>query len=526
MITHKSSSLPQSRQFHLVGVLVTAGIVAIPSLNAIADTGPPATFRTPPGATRSHVFKVKVFGNPVFVQKYKDIHYGHFPISGATSIEIQIDQLVENVAVSPEYLDLDWHSDGKSVRFTLSRPRKLVVYINELDRLFLFADAPADSAPPCQPTDMVNVLTFGADNTGGKLSTEAIVRAIEATPKNGVLYFPPGVYRSATIALKSHMTVYVSDGALIQGSTEVLDYPDREVDVHRTLGPPNVRLIMLDGVEDVLITGFGTLDGQGRKLRAKKCSGQVIVVKNSRNVVVENLFLRDPASYNTRLLFSERVTFRNTKVINDQEVPNTDGIDPEGSRHVLIEDNFAYCSDDNVAVKIYHYDVTQDVYDVTVRGNVFLTRKSALKIGTETKHKAIRDVAFIDNDIVECDRAIVIYLYDDADVRDIRFIDNRVERNYPDRRQRVIDIEMRQRLGAGRLSNVKIRNTFVSSAFPQPSTIRDLDADHPVRDICIENYQVAGRTAGTLEEAQIKVLEHVQGCSFCSSSDGLSCQQP
>ena len=510
----------------MVALGVVAGLAGLPAvglgsearpgtMRSAEESGPDADrrieiFAPPPTATKSDRYRVEAAGRPVFVQSYKDVHYAHFAFGGHARVCVAIDEPVREVRFSPQSLEIDHHVRGNSLEFVLSRPCKLVIRLNGRQRLFLFADS-LEKSPfdPGQP-GVVNVRDFDADNTGTSLVTEPIRRAVAATPRGGVLYFPRGVYRTATVRLRSEMTLYLAPGALLLGSADAADYPDRDVDVHRTLGPPNVRLLLVEGVENVRVAGYGTIDGQGRRLRGAGSSGQVIVVKNSRNVLVENLILRDPASYNTRILFSEHVTFRNTKVINDQEVPNTDGIDPEGSRHVLIEENFAYCGDDNVAVKIYHYDVVQDVHDVVVRGNVFLTRKSALKIGTETKQRSIRDVTFADNDVIECDRAMAIYVADGADVSRVRFLDNRIESHYPDRRQRVIEFEITRRLGAGRISDVVIQDTRVNEPFPRASTMRGLDDAHPIRGVRIVNYRVGGKVARNLEEAHLELLEHVE----------------
>jgi len=41
----------------------------------------------------------------------------------------------------------------------------------------------------------------------------------------GVLFFPPGIYRTGTISIKSKVTVYLSGGARLQGTNNPADYP-------------------------------------------------------------------------------------------------------------------------------------------------------------------------------------------------------------------------------------------------------------------------------------------------------------
>ena len=202
-------------------------------------------------------------------------------------------------------------------------------------------------------------------------------------------------------------------------------------------------------------------------------------------------------------------------MINDRGVGNTDGINPDSSRGVLIENNFAYCGDDSIAVKTTNNsNLLQSVDDIIVRGNVLLTRKTALKIGTETRAKYIRNVTFMDNDVVECDRCMSLYCKDGAIFSNIRYINNRFESCFKNNRQRMLDFYIKKRGGLGQIRNVLIADCQFKSPWPQASTMAGYDKKYIISDVCFENFRIAGKLCHNAEEANIEIKEHVHYVTF------------
>ena len=114
-----------------------------------------------------------------------------------------------------------------------------------------------------------------------------------------------------------------------------------------------------------------------------------------------------------------------------------DGWDPDSSKRVLIEDCFAWAGDDTVAIKCTGIGPgvnVPDVEDIRVRGCVFLTKKSGLKIGTETRCENMSRIIFENNDVIEADRVMGINVRDGAVVQQVMFKNNRSEIYFPDRR--------------------------------------------------------------------------------------------
>lgn len=197
-------------------------------------------------------------------------------------------------------------------------------------------------------------------------------------------------------------------------------------------------------------------------------------------------------------------------MLNDIDISNTDGFDPDASSNILIEDCFAYCGDDNVAVKVTgRKNLVADVDNVTVRGCVFLTKKSALKIGTETRSNYIKNITFENNDVIECDRGMAIYVYDGATLDNIFYINNRFERNYPDAQRKAIHFEVDKRNPESKLGfikNVLIRDCNFINQFPNKSVI-EYNGDTIGINVTIQNLNIAGIKVESLESARINAIK-------------------
>lgn len=240
-------------------------------------------------------------------------------------------------------------------------------------RLLLFGGISVMGALACNPRD------FGAVGDGVFKETGAIQQAIDACAKagGGTVTLPPGRYLSGALQLRSHITFELSPGAVLLGSGDPADYPLRESvwgDGRRSYS----ALIYADGVEDVTITGRGTIDGQGQVwwkrqwLAAPKkgmkaastpeelaeakivTSGgrpRLIQIVRSKQVVIERVHLINSASWTVNPVLCEFVRVDGITIENPVPSPNTDGINPESCRNVQILNSRIDVGDDCVTLK-------------------------------------------------------------------------------------------------------------------------------------------------------------------------------
>jgi len=462
-------------------------------------------FGAPMHAAKSSVYSVAAGGVPVPVQVFEDIHYAHFAFVGKCEVTVAVKpsighrnlKFIHRYSVRPMRACVCARQELNTLAFTLDQPAKLVIQVNEYQRLFLFADALDMRAGAPGRKGTVNFADFASDSRGKALQTKELAAAVKATPRNGILYVPPGLYRTGAFRLKSDMTLHLAAGAVIKGSDDPADYPVDESCPYWT----KLAFLSIANARNVRVTGYGTIDGNGSVVRAKQHGPHLILVRDSRNVTIENVTVLDSAAWNTTLVNCDNVTLRNIKMINNRDVLNTDGFDICSSRHVVLEDSFNYCSDDAAVVKSFPGIKASDI---AVKRNVFLTKKSALKVGTESSAD-VTDVTFAENDVIECDRGMTLAVEDGATCRRIRYINNRFELPYRDARQRLIDFYIWNRSGGGRIQDVLIKDCRADARWPRSSTLIGYDEKNFISGVRFENYCYAGKTCECLEDADVVV---------------------
>uniref|UniRef100_A0A2P2LUK0 Putative polygalacturonase n=1 Tax=Rhizophora mucronata TaxID=61149 RepID=A0A2P2LUK0_RHIMU len=151
-----------------------------------------------------------------------------------------------------------------------------------------------------------------------------------------------------------------------------------------------------DGLNDVIITGEnGTIDGQGdvwwdmwRQRTLQFTRPNLIEFVNSRSIIISNVIFCNSAFWNIHPVYSSNVVIRHVTILAPHDSPNTDGIDPDSSLNVCIEDSFISTGDDLVAVKS-GWDEYGTAYgspssDITIRRVTGSSPFAGIAVGSET----------------------------------------------------------------------------------------------------------------------------------------------
>ncbi|WP_414556679.1 glycoside hydrolase family 28 protein [Bacillus swezeyi] len=243
---------------------------------------------------------------------------------------------------------------------------------------------------PVFPNRHFDVTEFGADASGKADSTAAIQRAIDEAYQagGGTAIVPKGVFRSGALRLKSNVELHIKQGAAIKFSQNPDDYLPVVLTRFEGVELYNYSpLIYAYEAENIALTGKGTLDGQGDEEHwwpwKRGTNGQPSQEKDrdalfemaERNVPVEerrfgkghylrpnfiqpyrcqNILIEDVTVLNSPMwqvhpVLCENVTVDGVKVVGHG--PNTDGVNPESCKNVVIKHCHFDNGDDCIAVK-------------------------------------------------------------------------------------------------------------------------------------------------------------------------------
>ena len=73
---------------------------------------------------------------------------------------------------------------------------------------------------------------------------------------------------------------------------------------------------------------------------------------NCKNLLIENIYLHNSPFWSLHIVWCENVTVRGITIENQTNSPNTDGVNIDASRHVLVEDcKFITLGDDMLCLK-------------------------------------------------------------------------------------------------------------------------------------------------------------------------------
>ncbi|XP_057439148.1 probable polygalacturonase isoform X2 [Lotus japonicus] len=251
----------------------------------------------------------------------------------------------------------------------------------------------------------VSITEFGAVGDGITLNTKAFQNAIfylnSFADKGGAkLFVPAGRWLTGSFDLISHLTLWLDKDAVILGSTNSDDWPvvDPLPSYGRGRELPGGRhksLIYGHNLTDVVITGNnGTIDGQGSIWWSRFQNNtldytrpHLVELMNSIGVLISNLTFLNSPFWNIHPVYCSQVRVQNVTILAPHTSPNTDGIDPDSSDDVCIEDCYISTGDDLIAIKSgwdeYGIAYGRPSTNIVIRRLVGKTQTSGIAIGSE-----------------------------------------------------------------------------------------------------------------------------------------------
>lgn len=237
---------------------------------------------------------------------------------------------------------------------------------------------------PKIPNYKINVSKVGAKGDSIHNDKPAFDKAMALCKKNngGTIIVSKGIYTlNGPVHFVSNVNLQIEKGAKIRFSDNPNYYlPMVLTSWEGTMIYNYSPLIYANDCTNIAITGEGTIDGEGHKIwnsfKSKEKTDklatremnhnatpvserkfgaghflrpQLIQFLNCKNILVENVKIEDSPFWCIHLLKSESITIRGLKY--DAFNANNDGIDPEYSRNILVENIDFNNADDNIAIK-------------------------------------------------------------------------------------------------------------------------------------------------------------------------------
>ncbi|MFI7705249.1 glycosyl hydrolase family 28 protein [Nonomuraea sp. NPDC049480] len=275
--------------------------------------------------------------------------------------------------------------------------------------------------PPTFPDHTFPITDHGArpDNTTDCTPAfRAAIAACNAAGGGTVLVPGGGRYRTGQIHLLSGVRLHVEAGATIRFRSDAASYLPAVFTRWQGIECYNYSpFIYARNQTNLALTGTGTIDGNAaagpwfgfddqrgpdwERLQEMAVDGvpveqrrfgdghylkpNMIQFYGCRNILVEDLDIRNPAMWTIHPVLSRNITIRRVKIYSRGAM--VDGVDPECSSDVLIEGCTFDTGDDGTVIKSGRDTDGRRVgvpsTDIVIRGNTYHGRWGAITVGSE-----------------------------------------------------------------------------------------------------------------------------------------------
>jgi polygalacturonase len=247
------------------------------------------------------------------------------------------------------------------------------------------------AAAPSKPKAILNVKDYGVVGDGKTKDTVALQLAIERCSAlgGGEVVVPAGDYLTGALALRSNVTLRVEEGATLNGSPDMVDYPFAQVRWEGHWMKGYIAFISATDAENVSIVGKGKIIGSPAvKGRLERPSGYrlpaLLEFINCKNVLVQDVYTQNYGMWSIHPTYTDNLTFKNVTVMS-----GADGIDVDSCKHVTIDGCDFDTTDDCISLKsgrgIEGYTILRPTEDVRISNCSFKDKVWAcIGIGSET----------------------------------------------------------------------------------------------------------------------------------------------
>lgn len=266
--------------------------------------------------------------------------------------------------------------------------------------------------------------------------TKGINECISAASGKGIVIFSKNKeYKTKTINLLSNTTLYLEENSKIILDTSMIE-KEKGLDVPSWQncdynGNPKYYFIYGKDLENIKIDGLGSIVGSEEYFYGNITKYHIegsfyprvpmIYLENCLNIEIKNVTLTKSGFWTVHLVGSKNILIDSIKILNNRIFTNTDGIDPDSSKNIVIRNCYIEAADDAIVLKTTkNNDKYGCISNVEVYNNTLISTSAAIKIGTES-NRDFNDIYFHDNKIIDSNRGISIQLRDGASISNLVF---------------------------------------------------------------------------------------------------------
>ncbi|MER5185555.1 glycosyl hydrolase family 28 protein [Streptomyces sp. NPDC002896] len=415
--------------------------------------------------------------------KAQSSSWAAFDFSGTVEVEVTYNPgSAERFRVRPDSYGIKPEVLGSTARFTLDRPRNIVVQVDDkiFDCLHLFAN-PLEQNPPAE---------------GDK----------------HVMYFGPGFHTptDGELTVPSNTTVYLAPGAVLNS------------------------FVRFEGVENSRLIGRGVIyNSKWGAMLIRKCE----------NITIDGVTILNPRYENIRVAECQNLTIRNLRAFSQQGWG--DGIQLYCSENVTVDGCFLRTSDDSIALYTHRWDFYGDTRNITVK-NCSLWADVAHPInigvhGNSDDPEMLENLNFENIDILDhrepqvtYQGAIAFMVGDSNLVRDVKFDKIRVEDfRWGQLIHMRVEYNPKYNTSAGRgIESVYIKDLSYNGKNTDLSLVMGLSEERLVKDVTFENLRVNGRVIAdstgkprwylAADGVPMLVNEYVQNLRFLTTEEAAA----
>ena len=288
-----------------------------------------------------------------------------------------------------------------------------------------------------------NVMQYGAKGDAKTNDAFAIQHAIDDCTKHGggQVVLPSGyTFYCDSIRLRANVDLHIQKGATLKATANIDGYirPNKLINDPKTAlignpvtGKPSFVFIYGFEADGASISGGGTIDANGHAFVQRKDRYYVtgdfyprptaIYVEKSNHITFKDFTVCDAPFWTLHPAGCNDVLIDKIRILNDLDVANSDGIDPDHCSNVRILGCHIECADDCICLKTSKGNSEYGACEnIIIDGCTLVSTSAAIKIGTEGVGD-FRNVIVSNCIISRSNRGLSIQIRDGGNVENVTY---------------------------------------------------------------------------------------------------------